>query len=1556
MPAISSYKHIARSRYRDAIMADNPLWYIRMKIPRGATFPYVLTDETDQYTVTFSESVTGVLTPAASGLIKADASPSLRWSGTAYGGGTITHETSLHPTGSFSIETWFVQYDSQTVSIVTKDRAGSIWPEYVFNLIGGNVGSTLYRTSGTSGLSQLTSPLAYNDGEVHYAAMTFDTDANIHSLYVDGVLVDSNSWTFVLYTNTRNISIGQQENQTVSRSNMELDEVAMYHYALSPGQIAHHYDVGRAYYRNYRETIKTAGPISYWRLGGGSIVDDEMKLNDLSLVGPLLQQYTSPMFLEEHNKDRCIKFNGDNTDIVSGVTTGLNGLLLPDTSVQLLLHMDGTDASTTFTDSSSYNRTVTPSGNAQIDTAQQKFGSASGLFDGSGDYLTVPHDAALDLTGLFTISMWVYVPTSHKALACLISKRPSSGVSCWAMYHNSTNGISFAMWNTSSGIYLLVEDTTNPIPVDQWVHIEAGFDGTTYRLFVNGVVVASEATTTGTYKTASNNVLIGRDFSTPTTRDFDGWMDELSVTTDSTRHTANFTPPTYADITYVCIECWIFPLESKLATICGTDDFTDGWQAYTRIVTAGGMRIAVLGRSPGALPDGWETTNPIPINQWTHIVINYQYDLAPTFIINGVEDAAVGPIFGTPTAGTPPSDAGNLFHIGENGTPVNPQPFNGYISDVAIYNRALTAKEASQHYKESNLHIATEDFYGYKPGSFFPGNVNPSWTIEQANATYTIIDATASVSKHLSYTMTATGESYTTYKDVPPFVNGVVQGAIAISAIGNTNRQPTLLMRYQDAANNIQVRIAHADGIYINDRIGGVDNFTSVVYSFTTSVVYYTEVIMDGTLLTVNVYSDVDRSTLLVTLPATVNNTTAGKVGFAAIGVIGTVSTIDNFRVDVLDRDIVDQYYSDVIRDTPLHYWRLGEALTTNPAVDEVGGNNGTYNDTPTLGIVSLTSDSNQTSMRTRGTIVSNVGEGMIAGTFSAPNDLTVECWYKNTGASDGASGALCNMYNNSNGFLLTVEKANGRVHFDGKTGNGTYISNVGTTDVDDGNIHHIVGVKRGLVGEIWVDGVKEVLTVSANFAGNITNTTNSVRVGYHYAQTGGSTDLIPMNGTIDEVAIYDYALDPHQVLSHYESGTPTYAPRGHWEMDELAGTVAENTGFEVETDGTYVNTPTLGATRLTKSGTAVTFNGTNQKLDTNILQTSEVFTWMCWFSCPDAPNASKITGPMYGESRGISWHHTSGAWQGAVFMKTGASTWVPTTLGTLLGNTTYHLAITYDGATCKAYTDGVMISSFAFAGPVLPEVATLKLMVDRTNSTYQDGTLDDARMYDRALTAEELFAVYDAGAPSPARGLWELDETSGTNAANVGLGADGTYVGAPTLGVTGLTSSGTAVTFDGSTQYVETGIIIPASTSITMMCWVNIPHAPVTGANLGPMYQDSVGIIWDHISTDYRGAAYIYRQSPADFPFASFGTLLANTTYHLAMTYNGVDLKAYKNGVLITTTNAPGIMRTNTTSLRLMETSHTSNRLDGTLDDARYYDDVAMTADDILAIYNAGL
>lgn len=78
-------------------------------------------------------------------------------------------------------------------------------------------------------------------------------------------------------------------------------------------------------------------------------------------------------------------------------------------STKLLLGFNGADASTTFTDESAAARgNATVVGNAQVDTGQFKFGTGSGLFDGTGDCLTFANSADWNFqNGAFTIEFFV---------------------------------------------------------------------------------------------------------------------------------------------------------------------------------------------------------------------------------------------------------------------------------------------------------------------------------------------------------------------------------------------------------------------------------------------------------------------------------------------------------------------------------------------------------------------------------------------------------------------------------------------------------------------------------------------------------------------------------------------------------------------------------------------------------------------------------------------------------------------------------------------------------------------------------------------------------------------------------------------------------------------------------------------------------------------------------------------------------------------------------------------------------------------------------------------
>ena len=211
-------------------------------------------------------------------------------------------------------------------------------------------------------------------------------------------------------------------------------------------------------------------------------------------------------------------------------------------SVSLLLHGNGSNGSTTITDSSPSPKTITANGNAQISTAQSKFGGASILFDGNGDFLTTPHNSALSLDGDFTIEFWMY-PLVVNRLQFVVDKRDGDALNSEYFGYIGTDGKFNFVTFTDGGAVQASTVSTTALAVNTWYFITATSNSSTLRLFINGTLEAT-VSQVGAYRSNTRRFVIGRDVATVPGRDFNGYIDDLRITKGVARYTANFTPPT----------------------------------------------------------------------------------------------------------------------------------------------------------------------------------------------------------------------------------------------------------------------------------------------------------------------------------------------------------------------------------------------------------------------------------------------------------------------------------------------------------------------------------------------------------------------------------------------------------------------------------------------------------------------------------------------------------------------------------------------------------------------------------------------------------------------------------------------------------------------------------------------------------------------------------------------------------------------------------------------------------------------------------------------------
>lgn len=208
-------------------------------------------------------------------------------------------------------------------------------------------------------------------------------------------------------------------------------------------------------------------------------------------------------------------------------------------SVSLLLHMDGSNGSTTITDSSSSPQTVTARLGSSLSTAQYKFGTASASFSGANNF-SVPSGSWSDLTGNATIEMWFRPTSIGSAYQALITKDTAGSTFSWGILVKN-NAIQVLTNQTTQNV-----TATATIANNTWYHVAAtNTPSQGIAIFLDGQKISATNSVQLTNSTTSA-VSIGAAGPTAGTNSFfTGFIDEVRIT-KAIRYAANFTPPTAA--------------------------------------------------------------------------------------------------------------------------------------------------------------------------------------------------------------------------------------------------------------------------------------------------------------------------------------------------------------------------------------------------------------------------------------------------------------------------------------------------------------------------------------------------------------------------------------------------------------------------------------------------------------------------------------------------------------------------------------------------------------------------------------------------------------------------------------------------------------------------------------------------------------------------------------------------------------------------------------------------------------------------------------------------
>lgn len=432
-------------------------------------------------------------------------------------------------------------------------------------------------------------------------------------------------------------------------------------------------------------------------------------------------------------------------------------------------------------------------------------------------------------------------------------------------------------------------------------------------------------------------------------------------------------------------------------------------------------------------------------------------------------------------------------------------------------------------------------------------------------------------------------------------------------------------------------------------------------------------------------------------------------------------------------------------------YWKLDEAsgtLVDGPGTNDLTAVGATYSAS------GIPRDKGGTALSFDG-VNDNASRGYSA-TLNPTGDFTCEFWVFPTGGLGTnryviASNSYISSQSRGYGFYYSSVNRLSLIMGDG--GGGWWALDSGPI-IPLGQWSHVVGVFDASSGQtgvvkLYVNGVQVVSTGSFIF---VVNTTN----GFYLGSSTASIDWLP--GRIDEVAVYNAALDLTTIQDHYNAGLSAYEVlvRGrsslvsYWRLGEPSGTVYDIVSARNGTvTGATFAQPGVGF----DPDKALSFDGVNDRVDVtyNASLNPAQFSIEFWVF----PTRAAGTQEMLVWNRG-STPYLKG-W--TVDITTGNTyrfnvqndTDQPLTGPTVVRNVWTHVVGTYDGTNARIYVNGVVAATSGtwthVVNPVGPMAFGVADPAVSPNSWFQ-GRLDEVALYNAALTGPQILAQYQAGNP----------------------------------------------------------------------------------------------------------------------------------------------------------------------------------------------------------------
>jgi len=428
--------------------------------------------------------------------------------------------------------------------------------------------------------------------------------------------------------------------------------------------------------------------------------------------------------------------------------------------------------------------------------------------------------------------------------------------------------------------------------------------------------------------------------------------------------------------------------------------------------------------------------------------------------------------------------------------------------------------------------------------------------------------------------------------------------------------------------------------------------------------------------------------------------------------------------------------------------------------------------------------------------------------------------------------------------------------------------------------------LSNGLVGYWKMDESSGTSVADASGNGNNGTLTNAQEAGTSDASGNTTTTLIDSDGSLSTTddayngmilrftaACGSITSGTERVINDYTGSSKTFTVANAW------ASTPNSCAYEIrhQIEG--------------KFGNAQKFDGTNDYVSiahSDTLDSSE-FTISTWVKRTGAGTGSNQFIVLKNAMYGLSWNGTILRYYDNAYHNSTVA---------LTQDQWYHITLVHANDKTYLYSNGELNSSDTNIGtPNLSYNAVLEIA--KQGIDYFQGVVDEVRIYNRALSASEVQALY-TWAPGPV-GYWDLNEGSGTTAYDKSTNSlHGTLTNGPTWS-TG--KYGKAVNLDGSDDYISiaTNSLLDIRNEITYSTWV---YSRQTGKDTHIIQKaNSPGGYILYVRTTDKIGAIVYHTGSHTTPYTSCGsnyTLPQNQWVYLTVQFKrGQYIKIYANGQL---------------------------------------------------------